>query len=300
MTSKVKISDYIAQRLARVHGVRQVFLVTGGGSMHLNDALTKVDGMDYFCCHHEQACAIAAEGYARVSGRLAVVNVTSGPGGTNALTGVLGQWTDSAPALYLSGQIKQETSIYWQPAVPLRQLGDQEADIMRIVRPITKFAETIRDVRDVRYLLDKAVHLATSGRPGPVWLDVPLDIQGALVDEDELRAYDPAENPVGQDGPERFAQVVSLLMKAQRPVLVAGHGLRIAGATRAFARLLESLKVPVVGTFNGVDAIPTAHPCYIGRIGTIGGRAGNFALQNCDLLLSIGSRNNIRQISYAW
>lgn len=296
---KVKVADYIARRLVEVHGAELVFLITGGGSMHLNDAFGKEPGLRKVCNHHEQACAIAAEGYARISGKLGVVNVTSGPGGTNTLTGVLGQWTDSAPVLYVSGQIKLETSVYSQPGLPLRQLGDQEADIVRIVGPITKFAATLRDPRQTRYLLDKAVHLATSGRPGPVWLDVPLDIQGAMVSEADMAAYDPSEDAVKSDPPAKIGEVVKLLLKAQRPVIVAGHGIRVGKAHAAFLELVRRLQVPVVGTFNGIDLIASDDPLFIGRIGTIGGRAGNFALQNSDLMLSIGSRNNIRQISYA-
>lgn len=300
MTNKIKVADYLAERLATVHGIKQVFMVTGGGAMHLNDSLSKVPGLDYFCCHHEQACAIAAEGYARACGRPALVNVTSGPGGTNALTGVLGQWTDSVPAIYLSGQIKKETSIHSQPGVPLRQMGDQEGDIISIVKPITKFAATLWEPRDARRILDRAVHLAISGRKGPVWIDVPLDVQSALIDADALPAYDPAEDALPPAAAPPFPALLALLRQAQRPVLVAGHGLRIAGAVEPFRRLMGELSVPVLATFNGVDVSPTGHPAYVGRIGTLGGRAGNFALQNADLALFIGTRNNIRQVSYFW
>lgn len=228
------------------------------------------------------------------------MNVTSGPGGTNTLTGVLGQWTDSVPVLYISGQIRLETSIHAQPGIALRQLGDQEVDITRVVAPLTKFAATLRDPKQAGALLDKAVHLATSGRPGPVWLDIPLDMQGALVDEAELAAYDPSADPVASDGPEKVEAALELLLEARRPVLVAGHGIRLAGAQKDFLGLAGRLGVPVLGTFNGADLIASEHPLYVGRIGTIGGRAGNFALQNSDLVLFIGTRNNIRQISYNW
>ena len=295
---RVKISDYLAQRLVRKHGVSRVFMITGGGAMHLNDAIGRTPGLDYCCMHHEQACAIAAEGYARASGRLGVVNVTTGPGGTNTLTGVLGQWTDSVPVLYLSGQIKQSNSLHAQPQLRLRQLGDQECDITRVVGPVTKFAETLRDPLDARRLLDKAVHLATSGRPGPVWLDIPMDLQGALIDPAELRDYDPGEDPVPSDPPAKISRVLDLLRGSQRPVLVAGHGIRLARAIPDLLRLAERLGIPVLGTFNGMDLLPSAHPQFIGRIGTLGGRAGNFALQNADLLISVGSRNNTRQVSY--
>ena len=301
MTSdKVKVADYIARRLVERHGVSHVFLITGGGAMHLNDAMGKQAGLETVCMHHEQACAIAAEGYARISGKMAFVNVTTGPGGTNTLTGVLGQWTDSVPVLYISGQIKQETAIHSLPQLSLRQLGDQEVDITRIVAPITKFAATLRDPAQTRRLLDKAVHLAVSGRPGPVWLDVPLDIQGALVSEADMAEYDPAEDAEVAASPSGVNEALAMLAASKRPVILAGNGIRIAGAQKAFLELVDALKIPVLSSFNGADLIASDHPHYICRIGTIGGRAGNFALQNCDLLLSLGSRNNIRQISYFW
>ncbi|MCZ8286751.1 MAG: thiamine pyrophosphate-binding protein, partial [Bacteroidia bacterium] len=177
----IKVSDFIATYL-KSQGVEHVFMVTGGGAMHLNDSLGRE--LNYICNHHEQACAIAAEGYARTANRMAVVNVTTGPGGLNALNGVMGQWTDSVPVLYLSGQVKFETTIHACPDIRgLRQLGDQEVDIVRIVSPITKFAHTVTESNDIKYYLQKAIYEATSGRPGPVWLDIPMNIQGALVNE---------------------------------------------------------------------------------------------------------------------
>ena len=296
----ITTSDYIVNRLFERYGVRHVFLIPGGGAMYLNDSFGKSKDIEYICNHHEQACAMAAETYARVSGKIGVVNVTSGPGGLNTLTGVQGQWTDSVPVLYLSGQIKQETSVYSDPHLHLRQLGDQEADIIRVVKSITKFAETIRSPKEVKKLLDKAIHIATSGRPGPVWLDVPLDVQGAPLDENELIEYDSAEDDVKTDPAEKCDEVLQLLAGASRPIIVAGHGIRISGAGDEFLRLVGLLKLPVVTTFNGMDLIPSENPYFIGRIGTIGDRAGNFALQNSDLMISIGSRNNIRQVSYFW
>lgn len=299
---KIKVSDYIVKRLHEVFGVEHVFLIPGGGAMHLNDSFGKCAGLQYIVNHHEQACAIAAEAYSRMSGKLGVVNVTSGPGGLNTLTGVMGQWTDSVPVLYLSGQIKQETSIHAFPELQLRQLGDQEVDIIRIVKPITKFAETIRSPKLTKTLLDQAIHIAMTGRPGPVWLDVPLDVQGAWVEESDLIDFEP-EKPEGNKSQcefEKIKDVVDLLKKSERPVIVAGHGIRVSRGQRELLSLASLLKVPVLTTFNGMDLIPTDHPHFIGRIGTLGTRAGNFALQNCDLLLSIGTRNNIRQVSYNW
>jgi len=297
----MRVTDYIARHLVKI-GVRHVFMITGGGAMHLNDSLGRQPGLEYVCCHHEQACAMAAEGYSRASGRLAVVNVTTGPGGLNTLNGVLGQWTDSVPVLYLSGQVKFETTIQSCPEIPLRQLGDQEADIIRIVQPLTKFAVSLRDPRQIRHVLEKAIYLATHGRPGPVWIDLPMNVQGALVDETQLEGYSlPGEVQPMQDHLRSDVQkAVQLLRQAKRPVIVSGHGIRIAGAIEPFLKLAQRLGIPLVTTFNGFDSVPDDHPLFVGRIGTVGTRAGNFALQNADVILSIGSRNNIRQISYGW
>ena len=297
----IKVTDYIAQTLAR-HGLRQIFMLSGGGAMHLNDSLGHGEGLAYVCCHHEQACAIAAEGYYRASGRMAVVNVTTGPGGTNALTGVLGQWTDSIPALYLSGQVKRETTLAAAPGLGLRQLGDQECDIVALASPITKFAATVDAPTDSRRLLEKALHRATQGRPGPGWLDVPRDVQGAMVDPGVLEPYVPeGERQPAQAGTalaQPVEELMALLASARRPLLIAGHGIRLAGAQAAFLAVAERLGAPLLTTFNGFDLVPSSHPLLIGHPGTLGTRAGNFALQNADLVLTLGTRNNIRQVSY--
>jgi len=298
----IKISDYIARRLVK-HGVRHVFMITGGGAMHLNDSLGKHPSLKCVFHHHEQACAIAAEGYSRVTGGLAVVNVTTGPGGLNTLTGVMGQWTDSIPVLYISGQVKFETTVYSHPDVKLRQLGDQEVDIISVVRPLTKYACMVTDPADIGKVLDEAIDIALSGRPGPVWIDVPMNVQGAMVDEAALAKYqrDERNKLDGDSGTDkRILEVAELLLKAERPVLVAGHGIRLAGAISELYSLIEMLKIPVLATFNGFDLLPSDHPLHAGRIGTIGTRSGNFALQNSDFILEIGSRNNIRQASYNW
>lgn len=298
----MRVSDYIMKRLVE-HGIRQVFMITGGGAMHLDDSLGLCKDIKFLCNHHEQACAIGAEGYARMSGKLGVCIVTSGPGGTNTLTGVTGQWTDSVPVLYLSGQIKFETSIESCREIGLRQLGDQEINIIDIVRPITKFAAMVTNPQEVKKLLDKAIYIATHGRPGPVWLDIPLNIQGAVIDEKILLEYNQKEDETNLDKKtikSNVKKVVDLLKKSERPVFVAGHGIRISGSQKLFLDVAEKAGIPVVSTFNGVDLITSDHPLYVGRIGTIGDRAGNFALQNSDLFISVGSRNNIRQISYNW
>ena len=188
----IKVSDYIMKRLRDVYGADTVFMVSGGGAMHLNDSVGKY--MNYVCNHNEQACWIAAEGYARVNQKLAVVNVTTGPGGLNALNGVMGQWTDSVPVLYLSGQVKYTTTLDSCKEIPLRQLWDQEVDIISVVKPLTKYAEMVRNANDIKYHLDRAVYLATHGRFWPTWLDIPLNIQAAMINEDELREYNPSED----------------------------------------------------------------------------------------------------------
>lgn len=298
---KIKVSDYIAKRLIE-YGVKHVFMVTGGGAMHLNHSLGRARGIKCIFNHHEQACAIAAEGYSRVTGKLAVVNVTSGPGGLNTLTGVLGQWTDSVPVLYISGQVKTETTIGSCAGLGLRQLGDQEADIIKIVKPLTKFAVSITNPRDTRRFLEKALHFATSGRPGPVWLDIPLDVQGALIEESRIPGYNKQKDTIPFDKKvnSRISQAIRMLKNSKRPVLIAGHGIRVAGAQGLLPGLIKKLKIPILATFNGFDLLPSDNRYFIGRIGTLGSRAGNFALQNADLILFIGSRNNIRQVSYNW
>ncbi len=296
--SKIKVSDYIAKRLKEIYNVKNVFMVSGGGAMHLNDSFGKY--IPYICNHNEQASAIAAEGYAKASQKLAVVNVTTGPGGLNCLNGVFGQWTDSVPVLYISGQVKFSTTLASCPDIKLRQLGDQEADIISVVKPLTKYAKMVTEPKEIKYHLDKAIHEATTGRKGPVWLDIPMNVQGALVEEDELIDcdYSCGISPTKNDC--KIEEIISKLKNAKRPLIVAGHGIRLSGRKSNFIKLLDKFKIPVVTTFNGFDLIPDNHPCFIGRIGTIGQRCGNFALQNADVVLFLGSRNNIRQISYNW
>ncbi|MEI7946604.1 MAG: thiamine pyrophosphate-binding protein [bacterium] len=295
----MRVADYIFKTLAD-QGVQNIFMVSGGGAMFLNDALGSEKRIQYVCTHHEQAAAIAAEGNSRVSGRLGVVSVTTGPGGTNALTGVIGQWLDSIPALYLSGQVKFETTIASCPDLGLRQLGDQEINIIDIVRPVTKYATLVVRPEDIRYELEKAISLATSGRQGPVWLDIPLNVQSAEIDPKLLRAY--PQQPLGPvvTFDDQIASFIGQLREAHSPVIIAGHGIRQSNAFEQFRRLADVLRWPILGTLGGFDLLPTDHPCSVGRIGTIGTRSGNIALQNADFVLCLGSRNNIRQTSYNW
>jgi acetolactate synthase-1/2/3 large subunit len=297
----MKLSDYVAQKVVE-HGVRHVFMVTGGGAMHLNHSLGTHKQLECIFNHHEQACAIGAEAYYRLTNRLPIVNVTSGPGGTNAITGVYGAFVDSIGMLVLSGQVKWETTVR-STGLPLRQYGDQELDIEELVRPVTKYCFMVTDAQTIRYHLEKAIYLASAGRPGPCWLDIPLNVQGAQIDPESLPGFDPSELDEPWKHTDLHAASVAILEKvasAKRPVVFAGGGVRLSGQHAAFIRLVEKLGIPVVTGWNAHDVIWDAHPNYAGRPGTVGDRAGNFAVQNSDLLLILGSRLNIRQVSYNW
>lgn len=300
--SQVKLSDWVAQRLCE-HGISDVFMLTGGGAMHLNHSLGTHPRLTTMFTHHEQALAMAAEAYYRLTNRLAVVNVTSGPGGTNAITGVYGAWVDSIGMLVISGQVKTETTVR-HTGLPLRQYGDQELDIEELVRPVTKYATMVTDPRSIRYHLEKALYLATSGRPGPVWLDIPLDVQAAKIDPDDLLpGFDPAEldEPWKRtDLASAAADILARIAKAQRPVIFAGGGVRLSGAHAAFLALIDRLGIPVVTGWNAHDALWNDHPLNCGKPGTVGDRGGNMVTQSADLLLILGSRLNIRQVSYNW
>ncbi|HVT41061.1 MAG TPA: thiamine pyrophosphate-binding protein [Gemmatimonadaceae bacterium] len=298
----IRLADYVMRTLVR-NGVTDCFIVTGGGAMHLNDAVGRCEGMSWLPNHHEQACAMAAQGYARLTSRPALVQVTTGPGGTNALTGVFGAYADSLPMIVVSGQVKRET-MYTAAPLPLRQLGDQEVDIIAVARPITKYAACVTDPTTIRYHLERALHEAVRGRPGPVWIDIPVDVQALMIDEHKLEGYIVAPiHPAPLEGAALDAivtEIAARLARAQRPVIYAGAGIRLAGAAADFAKLVERLGVPVVSSFNAHDLIPSRHALYAGRPGTIGDRAGNFTVQNADCVLAVGSRLNIRQISYNW
>jgi acetolactate synthase-1/2/3 large subunit len=297
----IRVADFIAQTLAD-HGIRHVFMLTGGGAMHLNDAFGREQRIQVICNHHEQACAIAAEGYARLTGYIGVLNVTSGPGGINAINGVYGGWTDSIPMLVISGQVKRETYKGFYNLPGLRQLGDQEADIISIVKSITKYSVTIFEPNDIRFHLERAIYLASHGRPGPCWLDIPIDVQSAIVNEADLRGYDSAMDEIRINPAQIKDQCIKVLQRlniSKRPVILAGSGVRCADAVDLFNQIIQRLGIPVTTAWTH-DTISSDNPLFCGRPGTIGDRAGNFVVQNADTLLILGSRLNIRQVSYNW
>ena len=294
----MKVADYIFKFLAD-KGVKHVFLVTGGGAMFLNDALGREKRIRYVCNLHEQACAIAAEGYARVSGMPGVVSVTTGPGGTNALTGVVGAWLDSVPMLIISGQVKTSTTISACPELKLRQLGDQELNIVDVVRPVTKYAKMITSASEIAGELDNAWRLCTHGRPGPVWLDIPLNIQAAEMPTGKTSVR-PLKLSVPGVSDRQIKNIAARLKKAERPVLLVGGGVRNAGTAESFLPIAEKWNIPVLTGISGIDLIPSNHKLFFGRPGILGERPANFIMQNSDLLLVIGSRMGIRQIGYAF
>ena len=346
---KLKLAKYVAKLLVQ-NGVTQCFSVTGGGAMHLNDGLGHDPGMHTLYMHHEQSCAIAAESYARIYNKPACLCVTTGPGGTNAITGVLGAWLDSIPMIVLSGQVRFDNTARWS-GVGIRAMGDQEFDITRSISCMTKYSKMILDPMSIRKELEKCIYLAQTGRPGPCWLDIPVDVQGMMIEEDELEPFDEAAylreqevicteldmQAAGLDALEEekgrrpyaaadmedlrlresflrqryqrtakhiakddplIDEIIARIKQAKRPVFYTGNGLRIAGAEDLFLRAADRLGIPVVVGWNGVDIIPSAHPLRAGQPGGRGDRPGNFAVQNADLILAVGSRLNIRQVGY--
>ncbi|MGP8199568.1 MAG: thiamine pyrophosphate-binding protein [Limisphaerales bacterium] len=297
-----RLADYVFDYLADT-GATHVFLMTGGHAMFLNDALARCSRLKYVCCHHEQACAMAAEGYARVAHKPAIVHITAGPGAINTLNGVFGAYTDSVPMIVISGQGKRETLVSTYNTPQLRQLGDQELDIAPMVKGITKYAVSVRDPLTIRYHLERAAHLAVSGRPGPTWLEIPVDVQATQIDPAAQKGYDPAEDPVPADAAllrRQCAEVAQRLAKAERPVVLIGSGLHISGAYKEFDAVIRRLQIPVVSAWTAIDALDAEDPLYCGRAGTIGDRGGNFSVQNSDLVIVLGCRLAIRQVSYNW
>ena len=289
----MRLADYVMSFIAR-QGVKHVFVLTGGGAMHLNDALARCSDLNFVCNHHEQACAIAAESYSKATNNLGVAMVTTGPGGTNAITGVVGGWLDSTPMLILSGQVKRSDRMYRSDgtALGVRQRGSQEVDIVSLVKPVTKYAVTIDDPQSIRYHLEKAVHLARTGRPGPVWIDIPIDVQASPIDPDAMRGFDPGEAAKSEqnDLEIKVRDLIERLNRAERPFIFAGNGVRVSGAAAAFENLVRLLNVPVGLTWLAMDLLDDGDPLLVGRPGTVASRGANFALQNADFILVIGTR----------
>ncbi len=285
-----RVADYVADFIAD-KGVADVFLLPGGGAMHLIDAVGKSNRLKAVACLHEQAAAIAAEAYSRVNENIGVAMVTTGPGATNAITAVAGAWIESVPLMIISGQVKRPDMLRGRP---LRQSGVQEVDIVSIVKSVTKYAVTIMDSKDIRMEMEKAYELSRSGRAGPVWIDVPLDVQGAPIEMNELQGWSKEElddnTQLKKIIPEQLTQLESLLAEAERPLVLAGHGIRLAGGAKKFRRFIDQLKIPVVTTWNAMDLLTYDNPLNIGKPGVVALRAPNFAIQNCDLLISIGCR----------
>ncbi len=298
---KIRLADYVADFLTE-HGIDTCFTVTGGGAMHLNDALGHKTGLHCVYNHHEQACAIAAEAYARINNRIAAVCVTTGPGGTNAITGVVGGWLDSIPMLVISGQVRYDTTARGM-GVDIRAGGDQEFDITKAVASMTKYCEMIEDPQRIRYALEKAFYLACHGRPGPCWLDIPLNFQGCTIETDSLPGYDPSEDAATlapKVSSKTVNEILDRIAKAERPVFYAGNGIRLAGAFAVFERVVKKLNIPVVTGWDNIDMMADTDPLYVGRGGIMGDRAGNFAVQNSDLVFAVGNRLSIRQVGYSW
>ena len=298
----MKLSDYVIDFVTGA-GVKHVFMLTGGGCMHLADSVGRNPKLEYVCCLHEQACAFAAEAYSEYSNNLGVALVTTGPGGTNSVTGVAAAWLESASCLFISGQAKRADTIRESG---VRSMGTQEVDIVSMVRPITKYAKTIFEPESIAYELQKAVYLATHGRRGPVWIDIPLDVQATQIDERSLRHFDPKDDGLNRGGPgdldlhleDQVSQAIELLNRAERPVLFLGNGARTAQVQGLVTRLIDILQIPVLVTWKFIDLVPDDKEFYAGRPGAIGQRGANFTQQNSDCMLIIGARLDRPQTAF--
>lgn len=286
MKKKIRVADFVANFIKSL-GVRSVFMISGGGAMFLNDAIGRCKGLDYIPNHNEQATSISAEAYSRVNENIGVAVVTTGPGGTNAITGVAGAWIDSVPLLIISGQVKKSNLMNGKG---VRQLGPQEVDIISIVKPITKYAVTVMKSANIRYELEKAVFIAKNNRKGPVWVDIPLDIQAARINPNKLNSFKNLSVNKYKINNKLIANVTKMIKESGKPIILAGNGIRLSGAAKKFTKLYKKLNIPVVTTWNAMDLIPASNRLSIGKPGTVALRAPNFAVQNSDLLISIGAR----------
>ena len=288
MAKIYRVADYVADFISSANKIRHVFLLPGGGNMHLVDAMGKCQGIDVVACLHEQATSISAEAYSRINENIGVALVTSGPGATNAITGVVGAWIESVPLIIISGQVKRADMIN---GAPIRQRGIQEVDIISMVKKITKYAVTVKKPEDIRSIMEQAFYHASTGRKGPVWIDIPLDIQGAPLDTKSLASWKKISNSVNNDiNNSQIENLNQLISNAKRPILLAGHGIRLSNGVDKFKQVVDKLAIPTIMTWNAMDLLPYEHPLNIGRPGIVAMRAPNFAVQNCDLLISIGCR----------
>ncbi|WP_271811971.1 thiamine pyrophosphate-binding protein [Clostridium beijerinckii] len=290
----MKISDYVMKFISEI-GVKHVFYISGGGAMHLNDSLGRNEKLKGICMLHEQGASIAAEAYARINEGYGVCLVTSGPGGTNAITGLAGAYYDSIPVIFISGQAKRADLVNDQN---IRQFGIQEADIVSIAKPISKYAVQIKEPEEIRYELEKAAKIAVSGKPGPVWVDIPLDIQAMQVDIETLKGYDDSKLEVYPCKKEDIDKTIELFNKSKRPALILGNGIRLAGGVEEARKLYDLLNIPVMTSWNGVDLIEDNHQLFYGRPGAVGHRHSNFIQQNADFVLTIGTRLNLLSTGY--
>jgi len=283
---KIRVADYVASFIKKI-GVDCIFMVPGGGAMFLNDAIKCKKGLDFVANHNEQASSISAEAYSRVTENIGVGIFTTGPGSTNAITGVAGAWIESVPLMIISGQVKT-SDLKGKSGV--RQMGPQEVDIISIVKPITKYAITIKNPKNIRLELEKSYYLATTGRKGPVWIDIPLNIQASLIKQNELIGFKKINKKYPNKIFNKYNEIINLINSSNRPIILAGHGIRLSKASVEFKKLYNALKIPVVTTWNAMDLIPNSNNLNIGKPGTVALRAPNFAIQNADLLISIGAR----------
>jgi acetolactate synthase I/II/III large subunit len=295
----VKLSDYVASFIVQ-QGVKQVFLLPGGGCMHLIDSIGKESRLHYVACLHEQTATIAADAYAQYTRNLGVALVTTGPGSTNAITGVAGSWVESVPVLIVSGQVKTADI---KPSPDMRMLGFQEVDITPMVQPVTKYAVTVHDPMTIRYHLEKAVFLARCGRPGPAWINIPLDIQAYVIEPEKLLGFSATELtdrfvPEREPLADRVNRVLELLLQAHRPVIIAGYGVKLSNSEELFLRLAERLGIPVLTTWKACDLLADDHPLFFGRPGVLAPRGANFTQQNSDFVLALGARLDFGQIGY--
>ena len=295
----MRVADFIADFIFEELNVKHVFMVTGAGIMHLTDGVASHPKLQAICPHHEQTSSMAIDAYSRASENFGVGFFTSGPGGTNAVTGLCGAWQDSVPCLFISGQVKKKETTNNAKIPGLRQFGVQELDMIPIVKYACKYATTLNDPNKVKYEFEKAVHIAKSGRPGPVWIQIPMDVQSSIIDETKLNGFEHDDViPTASDA--EVDKIIKLLKKSKRPVIIAGQGIRISGAISLLEKFTSKFKIPVVTPFLGIDTIKSDLLQYVGKTGVKGDRPANFAMQNSDLIIAIGTSLHVTVIGYTY